>query len=131
MIYFTRAVDYAIRALLWMARHPHQGIDVKTLAREEDLPEAYLGKLLQKLKKAGLVSSQRGLKGGFVLEKHAGLVSIMEIIDAVEGFDVQDRRLSQVGDLIEKRVWRQVNRAAEDHLTSTTLARLVADMDAL
>lgn len=126
MIYFTKAVDYAIAAMVCMARNPHTSMDVKQLAEAEAIPEVFLAKLLQKLKKAGLITSKRGIGGGFLLDKHPASISMFEIIEAVGGFETQGKRLDTVSELVEKRVWKGLNSLAKDHLTTTTVASLVA-----
>ena len=129
MIYFTKALDYAVRALVCMARHPHESMDVKTIARSEGLPEVFLAKLLQKLKKAGFISSKRGISGGFVLEINPVNISIMDVIEAVEGMDKMVCGLEKGSHLAEKRIWGELSSYIEKHLRGVTVARLVADTE--
>jgi len=129
MVYYTKAVDYAIRALVCLAKRPHESMDVKAIARQEELPEVFLAKLLQKMKKAGLITSKRGVGGGFVLDRNAVNISVMEIIESVEG---SDGAAGKIGDgILEKRIWHELHRKIEEHLRSTTVARLVADAEVL
>ena len=82
----TRASEYAMLGLLALARR--SGGEVALLdvvAREEDVPVSFLGKIFQSLAKAGLVKSSRGSGGGFALTKPPGDITALEVIEAVEG----------------------------------------------
>lgn len=56
-----------------------------TLAHEEDIPVSFLGKIFQSLARAGLVRSARGSGGGFSLVRPPGEISVLEVIEAIEG----------------------------------------------
>lgn len=127
MIYSTKAVDYAIRALVCMARHPHKSMDVKAIASLEELPEVFLAKILQKLKKSGLISSKRGVGGGFVLEKAAYNINMLEVVNAVEGFEAMKAKTDREG-MLEKHLWGGFNKKIEEYLEKTTVAKLLTDM---
>lgn len=82
----TRAADYAARVMIHLAGLP---VDSRAsrieLARAADVPEAFLGKILQSLVRSGLMVSQRGVSGGFTLGKPASEMTLVEVIEAVEG----------------------------------------------
>lgn len=82
----TRATEYAIRAVLYMACQP-QGeiIFKKDICREQEITPAFLTKILQPLIKAGIVGSQRGVGGGFYLARPAAEISLFDIIKTQEG----------------------------------------------
>lgn len=82
----TRASDYAIRALIKMA----QKTEGTTFMRSElskicDIPDSFLGKILQNLAKSELLTSERGKKGGFKLSKSPKDITVYDIISAIEG----------------------------------------------
>ncbi len=82
----TRATEYAIRALLYLAKYPQGEIVLKKdICREQDITPAFLTKILQPLIKAGVVGSQRGVGGGFYLLKDPCEVSLLDILEAQEG----------------------------------------------
>ncbi|NIQ95397.1 MAG: Rrf2 family transcriptional regulator [Desulfuromonadales bacterium] len=82
----TRATEYAIRALLYLAKHPQGEIVLKKdICRAQDITPAFLTKILQPLIKAGVVGSQRGVGGGFYLLKDPSEVSLLDILEAQEG----------------------------------------------
>jgi Rrf2 family protein len=82
----TRAGEYGVLGLLNLARRsPGQMAMITEVSRTERIPKSFLAKIFQNLVKAGLVRSIRGARGGFVLVKDPAQVSILEIIEAIEG----------------------------------------------
>ena len=82
----TRASEYAMLGLLALSRRSLGTVEmVDVLAREEGIPATFLGKIFQSLAKAGIVKSARGSGGGFALVRTAQSVSVLEVIEAVEG----------------------------------------------
>jgi Rrf2 family protein len=73
----TREGDYGIRSVLYLARQPYKKISfVMEIAEEYKIPRSFLAKILQKLVKAKIVRSYRGVKGGFLLEAIEGKLSM-------------------------------------------------------
>jgi len=82
----TRATDYAVRVTIHLARAPvSERVHGPTLARAIDAPESFVSKVLQLLVQAGLITSQRGMRGGFQLARHAEDISLLEVVEAIEG----------------------------------------------
>ncbi|MCX7805616.1 MAG: Rrf2 family transcriptional regulator [Planctomycetota bacterium] len=82
----TRAVDYGIRALLVMASSGDgRRFYLNELAEGAEVPRNYLVKILKALSHAGLVSSFRGVWGGFALARDPEDISLRDIIEAVDG----------------------------------------------
>ena len=82
----TRACDYAMRALLYMANRPEGTVFMRSdLSRLSDVPDSFLGKILQNLAKSDILVSERGKKGGFRLDKKPEEISMYDVILAVEG----------------------------------------------
>lgn len=78
--------DYAARALLSLALHGEEApTSVREIAERTALPQPYLEQILLALKGAGLVRSKRGVGGGYVLARDASLISLSEIVRAVDG----------------------------------------------
>jgi FeS assembly SUF system regulator len=86
MIRLTKQADYAIVLLIRMVedavRPSHSAHD---LADEVHLPGPIVSKILKVLAREGLLTSQRGVNGGYSLAKPAGSITVAEIIRAVEG----------------------------------------------
>ena len=82
----TRAGEYAVLGLLALAgRKAGQVVMLEELCRGEHIPKSFLAKIFQNLGRAGLVRSVRGLRGGFVLARTPEAISVLEIIETVEG----------------------------------------------
>ena len=82
----TRGGEYGIRAMVYLAgRPPGEVAALRDIGREQDIPESFLAKILQNLVHAGLVTSQRGARGGFSLARAADQISAREVIEAVDG----------------------------------------------
>jgi Rrf2 family protein len=81
----TRETDYAMRCVLYLSGQPDKIIMVDEIAREMATPKSFLAKILQRLVKAGVVRSFRGVKGGFQLNRAPGDISLLNVIEAIEG----------------------------------------------
>ena len=82
----NRATDYAVRVMIHLAALPRGGrANRESLAESTQVPAEFLGKVLQTLSRAGLVSSRRGSDGGYELAKPAHLISMLEVVEAMEG----------------------------------------------
>jgi Rrf2 family protein len=82
----TRATNYAVRALVEIAKcDSPECADLRTLAREMKAPEAFLSKVLQRLKRAGLVKGTRGAHGGYGLARDAAKITVRDVVEAMEG----------------------------------------------
>ena len=82
----TRATDYAVRVLVYLAGLP-AGANVRRseIAKATDAPESFLSKVLQQLVQARMISSQRGSGGGFRLAMASEQVSLLDVVEAIEG----------------------------------------------
>src|SRR5512134_482543 len=82
----TREGDYGIRSVLYLARQPFKKVSfVNEIAEEYKIPRSFLAKILQKLVKAKIVRSYRGVKGGFSLSRQAKDISVLDVLEAIEG----------------------------------------------
>ncbi|MBK7981694.1 MAG: Rrf2 family transcriptional regulator [Ignavibacteriae bacterium] len=85
MIY-TKTGEYAIRAILFLARQSNDILVMSSdIAKKEDIPSHYLAKILQRMAKYGYVDSYKGRGGGFKITKLALDSSILEIVERIEG----------------------------------------------
>ncbi len=90
----TKRADYAIRAMLALARSGDDGpLSVRRVAAEMDIPARFLPQVMTDLGRAGLVRAEAGRNGGYRLARTAADIDLLEIIDAVEG---DSRRVSCV-----------------------------------
>lgn len=83
----SKTCEYAIRAMLYIAQHSKRGekAGVKQIASAIDSPEPFIAKILQDLRKKGLVLSGKGPAGGFFLDEQGMKNSLAEIVRAVDG----------------------------------------------
>jgi len=81
-----RNTDYAARLMVHLAKHYGNGpISTRAAAAEEQVPYQLACKLMQKLNNAKLVTSCMGPKGGFVLAAEPSKISLLEVVEAIQG----------------------------------------------
>ena len=82
----TRAAEYAVRCVLYMAQQPeHATIPRKEISRHMEIPDQFLGKIAQQLARAGLVEILQGARGGLRLLRTPKAISLLDVIEAVMG----------------------------------------------
>lgn len=80
----SQAAEYSLRAMVLLSRNGSKPLTVQTMATEGVIPPRYLAKLLQGLARVGLVTAQRGLKGGYQLARPADQISLADIVNSVD-----------------------------------------------
>jgi Rrf2 family protein len=80
----SQTAEYALRAVVCLAGEGGSPLTTRVIADRTQVPAGYLAKVLQGLGKAGLVESQRGLKGGFVLARALDEITVLDVINAVD-----------------------------------------------
>ena len=84
----SQGAQYAISAIIALSKQPEgQTVSAADLAKPLNCPAAYLSQVLSKLKPSGILKSQRGLKGGVCLAKAPDKISLLEVIEAIDGTD--------------------------------------------
>lgn len=82
----SRSTGYALLAVGYIAQHQEQSIILsQNIAKEYNIPLEYLLKILQQLVRANVLRSKRGPRGGFSLAKPAKKITMLQIIEAVDG----------------------------------------------
>lgn len=76
--------EYALRALLEMAKMNSQPISAREICERQHLPRKYIERLLNNMKNAGLVESLPGVKGGYILAKKPEQITLLSLMQAVE-----------------------------------------------
>lgn len=113
----------------------HSGVvpvQAKSIAKRQGIPARFLEQVLHAMKKAGLVSSQRGAQGGYVLSKKPTELSVAQVLEALDG-----PLLTSVGsngrppyqrmtksELLLAKVWERVHEAERDVLEAITIDEL-------
>ncbi|MGE0480585.1 MAG: Rrf2 family transcriptional regulator [Phycisphaerae bacterium] len=80
----SRTVEYALRAVVWLASRHESSQTTRQIADATQVPANYLAKVLQTLVDAGIVTSQRGLGGGFRLARDPAVLSVLDVVNAVD-----------------------------------------------
>jgi len=95
---------YAIRAVIYLALYAgeEKKIGIKQISKELSIPTPFLGKILQTLAKHKLLSSTKGPHGGFGLGKPAEEISLIEIVDIIDGQDIFKKCMIRLEDCNEK-----------------------------
>ena len=131
----TRSADYAVRAMLDIATKSsnHEGrARTHMVAQRQDIPPALLAKLVPLLVRAGLLDSQRGARGGLILARPETDISMLEIVEAIEGPIAINRctatplQCDKVNRCSIHPVWQQ----AQDYLVSLLKSTSLADLQA-
>src|SRR6185503_2877206 len=82
----TRQADYAVRAVLYLAQQgPHVRASTAQIAREQKIPPTFLAKIMSQLAACGIVHTARGAHGGVRLARPADEVSLLEVVEAIDG----------------------------------------------
>jgi Rrf2 family cysteine metabolism transcriptional repressor len=82
----TTKSPYALRALTELARSGGAGpVPIGELARRRDIPVQFLEQLFAVLRRAGILRSQRGVKGGYAFAREPGEVTVLEIVELLDG----------------------------------------------
>ena len=82
----SRASSYAVHGLAFLAAQaPDQPVPARVMGRNEDLPERFITKLLTRLERAHLVHSRKGPGGGYWLARPPVRISLLEIIEVIDG----------------------------------------------
>ena len=134
MLRITKQADYGIVLLGQFARlEPGGMLSAKDLASETGIPQPMVGKILKQLVREGLLGSQRGVNGGYQLTRRPEDMSLVEIIECLEGpiavtacCDVVDAGSCQIQTSCRTRVnWRRISDRIHAMLSETTLADMI------
>ncbi|MBI5316494.1 MAG: Rrf2 family transcriptional regulator [Nitrospirae bacterium] len=124
---------YGIMAAVDLAMHFGAApVQAKSIARRQAIPARFLEQVLYGMKKAGLVSSLRGAQGGYILSKKPSDVSVVEILEALDGpllplrgrADRAEARRLNKQELLLGKVWEQVYRAERGVLEAISVEEL-------
>lgn len=123
---------YSVKALLDLSLQPKSSLSsVKEIALRQSIPASYLEKLLIELRRAGLVTSVRGAKGGYYLARDLNAISLGQILEAVgETIEPLSRYTpdgTDAEDWVTFSLWRQLHDKLKTALYSITLADLYYD----
>ncbi len=82
----TRQADYAVRAVLYLARMGNnQRTATSMVAQEQNIPPSFLAKIISQLSIAGLLHTSRGARGGVTLAREPKEITLLEVVEAIDG----------------------------------------------
>ena len=123
---------YGIRAMLELAENVGRGpLQLRIIARRQDMSLKYLDQLMTILKSAGFVRSIRGSKGGYVLARAPEQIKLDDVFNCLEGSVVtvectaNENYCARAPDCVARQIWTQVQEAVMGVLQSITFQDLV------
>lgn len=137
---FSTKTEYGVRVMVELARRSGEDpVPLAEIASTGDLPLAYLEHLVARLRKAGLVDSRRGSRGGYLLARSPTEITMAEVVEALEGAIAPIECISEApdGSIVcsresdpehvcpTKLLWTRVRFAIVRTLQETTLADVV------
>jgi len=134
----TNHEEYGLRCLLRLAEQgPGGSLTIPEISGSEGISQAYAGKLLRMLRRAGFVKAARGKIGGYTLARPAEEIVVGEVMEALGGPIFRETfcrtHSGQVATCVRspecslRGLWRSLQAAVDGVLRNVTLARLVAD----
>jgi Rrf2 family protein len=85
VISITSKSRYAVVAMAELARSGEDPVPVKELAERRGIPDQFLEQLFSTLRRAGLLTSHRGSKGGYTLARPPAEITVLEVVQALDG----------------------------------------------
>jgi Rrf2 family protein len=129
----TQQADYAVRAILDLALRPDgERASCQEIARRQSIPAAFLTKICARLTAEGLLQSQRGVNGGVRLARPAREITLLQVVEAIDGPITFNRCNRQPGECSRSRtcpvhsVWAELCRDFRARLAAYNFA-LMAD----
>jgi len=129
----TRQADYAVRAVLHLARMGNsERAATSTVAKEQNIPPSFLAKIISQLSIAGLLHTSRGARGGVTLAREPKDITLLEVVEAIDG-PIQlnecvgnDGSCHFDGDCPIKPVWCDAQDELVNRLRSTNFGDMIA-----
>lgn len=135
MFHISRKADYAIRGMVYLACRPAgETASLKDIAAFAEASQTFLAKIFQQFGKTGIARSYRGAGGGFLLGRPARDISLLDIVEAVDGPVLINRCVLGKGTCDRDEtcpvhpVWKEVQQKMKKALGNVTLERLVRAM---
>jgi len=130
----SQAASLAVRGALALAERYGEGpIPLDRICQKQDLPKQYLAKIFLSLSRADLITPVRGKHGGYQLSHHPESISVLDVIEAVEGplamnfCQHQPPKCQEEGCPL-RQVWTEIQEFVRNKLSSVTLADCVLEM---
>ncbi len=131
-MYISAKVDYAVRALCTLAAADARPVTAESLATSQGLPAKFLESILNDMRRAGLLLSQRGADGGYRLSRSADSITVADVIRPLDGPLAEVRGLRPEATAYTgaaehlQTVWVAVRSSLRQVLEQVTIADIVA-----
>jgi len=129
----TRQADYAVRAVLYLARLGQEDrAATSQVAQEQHIPPSFLAKIISQLSIAGLLHTSRGARGGVMLAREPKDITLLEVIEAIDGPIMINECVGDTGscsfdeECPLRPVWSEAQNELVARLRNTNFAQLVA-----
>jgi len=135
MVELSCKSEYAILALLELAAHYNDGepLQIRSIAAQQNIPDRYLEQLLATLRRGGIIRSQRGAKGGYILAREPWKITLLEILNCLEGADLDRSENNNSSKTLESavvfEVWQEAREIANSVLQKYTLQDLTEKLN--
>ncbi len=125
---------YGVRAVFDVAFHNDgKATQIKDIAERQAIPARFLEQIFQDLKRAGIVTSKRGPRGGYQLAREPDVLTLGDVIRALEGpIDLASPESGEIGEAVDptslgvtEQAFREVGEAIDAALDAVTFAVLV------
>ena len=121
---------FAVTAMIDMGLRQHQGpVSLAAISQRQHISISYLEQIFSKMRQHGLVDSTRGPGGGYTLNRDANLISVADIIYAVNSPDEKEELpagAEQNGYVSAEELWSSLNQKMDDHMQAISLHSLIA-----
>jgi Rrf2 family protein len=133
MLRLTKNIDYALMAINFLAcQEPKFLLNTKMLSELYCIPSELLAKIMQRLAKSGICVSKSGPKGGYLLAREASKITIVQVIEAVEGpiriVRCEDQDCLQIKRCTVREPLIRIERKITDYLNQVTVESLYAEV---
>jgi Rrf2 family cysteine metabolism transcriptional repressor len=132
---------YGLRAILVIAKDCKEGpVTIRDISRKQKMSVTYLEQILHRLKKAGLIESVRGAKGGYLLARKENKITVREIIDVLDGPlsfsycdfpELREKSCTGPETCVSRILWKRMEDNLSKMLSNVTLADLKKEANAL
>ena len=129
----TRQADYAVRAMVYLAQlGQDQRAATSQIAQEKQIPPSFLAKIVSQLSVAGLLTTSRGARGGVSLAKAPDEISLLDVVEAIDGPILLNECVSENSDCafgescVIKPVWCDAQQELVNRLRQTHFGQFIS-----
>jgi Rrf2 family transcriptional regulator, iron-sulfur cluster assembly transcription factor len=132
MLSLSQTTGYAVRALICLGEPRGRACLIRDIAKCADIPKPYLARIINDLTHKGLVTAKRGYQGGITLARPADEISLLQVVEAVEGPEWIAPCLLGLNDCASHQdcpthvFWKRVSRQLKTLMGRTMLADIMA-----